>query len=58
MKKEIEMTYIVVKGTDLIKFEKEVQNHLKWGWRCQGGITVGKDIFLDYIFYQAMVKKK
>ena len=53
MKKEIEMTYIVVKGTDLIKFEKEVQNHLKWGWSCQGGGSCGINTF-----YQAMVKKK
>ena len=47
------MSYTIVKGTNLLEFEKEVQKHLKWGWRCQGGISCGINTF-----YQAMVKKK
>jgi len=44
--------YVVIAESGLFDFINSVNDFLKKGWRCQGGIMVTP----DKIFYQAMVR--
>ena len=48
--------YEVISSGYLEVFSKEVQDALKEGWACQGGLVIIRNVMGDNMYYQAMVK--
>jgi hypothetical protein len=59
--------YIVVEGSDLVKFGAAVNEYISEGWQCQGGVAVavaawscdtrkGEETYFHTEYLQAMVR--
>lgn len=59
--------YVVVAGSDLVKFGAAVNEHMAGGWQCQGGVAVavaawsyetrkGEETAFHTEYLQAMVR--
>lgn len=52
MKSKVE--YYIVRMTDIVRFEEEVQSYIDEGWEPQGGVSVYNDHHFTH-FMQAMI---
>lgn len=50
----METQYIIVKGSNIDKFTREVQSRLNEGWIPKGGISISPT---KLYFYQALILK-
>lgn len=55
------MKYIVINNTNIVDFEKSVNDMIKVGWDLYGDMNIEviswNGQYADLMFYQAMIKK-